>query len=154
MAADAKKSGNADYMATFLSWTARTAVAASPQATQAALFQQLVSDFPSARKLVATPQAVTRFQAERDYGNVSGTDGQAYDIANLLQQHTSQGYRAQMIQLMQQNGFLSHWLDTIAQAHNAGWSTAATQAVQDATGGKNPLVTLTADEKQNLERLG
>jgi hypothetical protein len=59
-----------------------------------------------------------------------------------------------MIQLLQQNGSLGHWLHTIAASHNPGWSQAATQAVHDATSGKNPLVTLTTEEKQNLGSLG
>ena len=154
LATDAKNSGSGDYLSTFLSWTSRIPAGASPVGTQAALFQQLVSEFPTAGKLVATPEAVVRFQAERDFGNVSPSSGQPYQIATLLQQHTSPGYRAQVIQLMQQNGTLNHWLNTIATSHNTGWSQAATQAVNDATTGKNPLVTLTSEEKQSLRSLG
>jgi hypothetical protein len=167
VADDAKNQG-LDYLTMFRNWNFELAPVASQSGKDADLFGRFASAFPTAGKLVATPSAAARLQAELDYSAVAGDIDRASAIAKFLQQpptqtpslgplgsiqFPSQDYRAQMINLMQQNGSLDGWLKMIAGFHNQVWSQAAQVAVQDATSGKNPLITLTPAESQDLKAL-
>ena len=122
---------NGQYIQMFFNQSQLASSPGRPLTNQANLFNMIAKQFPTAARYVAQqspglvgPAADERRQADVNYEATLGTLGGQQAIAGLLRSNSNSAYRAEIINIMKNNGTLENWVRAIGNTDPSDWAAA------------------------------